>query len=112
MSVNWKGEVQLCCMDYDSTIKLGNLNHETVGTVWRNKKIADIRRVHQTGQINSMEICRSCTLPEKKYFSFFTIFISTFVNSWLLRVLMPYYEKAYIFSWKLFREKVRLDKAA
>lgn len=98
ISVMWDGKVQICCMDYDGSHVIGDLNRENVESIWNGEELEQFRKLHRNLKQETVGICRTCSLPGKKYFSKLTILASVFVDSWLLRKLTPYYEKFYLFK--------------
>lgn len=58
MRITWEGDVVLCCWDYESTIKLGNVNDSSLYDIWHNKKYNDLRKMHIEGNLPSL--CKSC----------------------------------------------------
>jgi len=41
--VLWNGDVSLCCLDYDATLKVGNVNTHSVEDVMKNKASNKLR---------------------------------------------------------------------
>lgn len=96
ISVTWDGKVQICCMDYDAKHILGELNKNSIKDIWNGKMLQELRRLHLDLKHDAVPICKTCTLPEKRYFSKLTVLGSIFMNSWSLRKITPYFEKYYV----------------
>lgn len=96
ISITWEGKVQICCMDYDASHIIGDLNHKGVSEVWNGKEVQRLRKLHLDLKHDAIPLCSTCTLPEKKYFSRLTVLSSVFMNSWLLRKITPFFEKYYV----------------
>jgi len=62
MHITAMGIVALCAMDYDAKLNLGDINQESIADVWRNKKWAWVRGLHQSGNRNEISLCRGCKL--------------------------------------------------
>lgn len=60
MIVDYQGNVVLCCNDYFSRIKFGNLKTEKLIGIWKKKHYAQLRREISSGKFN-LDICKKCT---------------------------------------------------
>jgi MoaA/NifB/PqqE/SkfB family radical SAM enzyme len=63
MIVMSNGEVAQCCMDYDGSNVLGNLNIQTINEVFNSQKWKDLRAVHMNGQGDTVELCCNTRCP-------------------------------------------------
>jgi len=57
--IDYAGNIVLCCNDYFSTIKFGNLNNESILEIWNKKNFKKIRQDLKKGILN-LEICKKC----------------------------------------------------
>jgi radical SAM protein with 4Fe4S-binding SPASM domain len=57
MTVYWDGRVNLCCMDSDGGVILGDLNHQSVKEVWESNQW--MRDRHKNMDFD-MTLCRNC----------------------------------------------------
>jgi radical SAM protein with 4Fe4S-binding SPASM domain len=59
--ITHNGDAALCCMDWRREIILGNLNQDTIQTIWNSEKRIGIERM-VSGKIPSPEnfICKRC----------------------------------------------------
>jgi len=66
-TIDWEGNWVLCCNDYHSSIKFGNLGKETIMQVWNKPYFKKIREDTNNG-IYDLEICKVCVghKPMKK----------------------------------------------
>ncbi|PKN75746.1 MAG: hypothetical protein CVU52_05870 [Deltaproteobacteria bacterium HGW-Deltaproteobacteria-10] len=100
ISITWDGKVQICCMDYDASHVIGNLTNSGIDEIWNSREIQEMRRMHLELKHDRIPICKTCSLPEKKYFSKLTVLGSVFINSWSLRKITPLFEKYYVLEGK------------
>lgn len=59
LTIDWRGNVVLCCNDYLSSIKFGNLKEKTILQIWHNPNFSKIRKNLRNG-ILDLEICKKC----------------------------------------------------
>lgn len=59
MTVNWKGQVTLCCMDMLSEVIFGDLNKQTIQEVWNSPSRQFYVNAHSTGKIVK-GLCENC----------------------------------------------------
>ncbi|MBU3912629.1 MAG: radical SAM protein [Nanoarchaeota archaeon] len=57
--VDVEGNIIMCCQDYESKVKLGNVLKEPIKKIMNSKKFQEIRDKHKQGDF-SMDICRTC----------------------------------------------------
>ncbi len=60
MTVDWNGDVVLCCDDWNHSTILGNLKKQTIEEVWRGEKLGKIRKAHITREFHKVPICSGC----------------------------------------------------
>jgi radical SAM protein with 4Fe4S-binding SPASM domain len=60
MIVNYNGNIAFCCMDFNSTIVLGNIMEQTIEEIWRSEKMEKLRQLHLQGRYNEIPICGAC----------------------------------------------------
>jgi len=58
------GKVALCCNDWNCSVTLGDVNSQTLGEIWRGKKLQHIRDMHLTRQRGNLSLCNKC-YPEE-----------------------------------------------
>jgi radical SAM protein with 4Fe4S-binding SPASM domain len=59
VSIDYDGNMLLCCQDFLSKYKFGNLKSEKIIDIWNKKKYKDIRDSIKSG-IWPLEICSIC----------------------------------------------------
>jgi len=57
--IDYTGNVILCCNDYFSNIKFGNLTKESILDIWNKKEFKEIRRQLSKG-IMRLDMCKKC----------------------------------------------------
>jgi radical SAM protein with 4Fe4S-binding SPASM domain len=57
--IDFKGNVILCCNDYLSRYKFGDINKEKIVDIWRKDKYKKIRNDVKNGKFN-LDICKIC----------------------------------------------------
>ena len=60
--VNWNGNITLCCGDTYNQEIVGNLNHDNMEGIWKNRKLMAFRKLHLDGRSGDMKICDGCGL--------------------------------------------------
>ena len=58
--INYKGDMILCCSDYDYKVVFGNLKKQSFVDVYNSERYNDYRRFHSTGLGKIMELCYIC----------------------------------------------------
>lgn len=60
VTIDYQGNVLLCCDDYNRTVKLGNVQEREISDIWYDPKYVKIRKMLNNG-IWPYEMCRKCT---------------------------------------------------
>jgi radical SAM protein with 4Fe4S-binding SPASM domain len=60
-TIDVKGNIILCCNDYDSEMILGNINKNTIREIWNKPKNKKIRSWALNGEFDKIPICKKCT---------------------------------------------------
>ncbi len=60
LNISWDGKIPLCCLDYENEVVLGDAREESIGEVWGNEKLSEIRRAHLNLDFSSVPICGRC----------------------------------------------------
>ncbi len=66
MQINWKGEAVLCCNDYFADVIVGDVDLQTIKTIWNGCWLHQYRRALQNKNRN-MELCRYCNFNGGAY---------------------------------------------
>jgi radical SAM protein with 4Fe4S-binding SPASM domain len=63
LTILWDGRVNLCCMDNEGEVIIGDLNRETIWDVWKNnQQMRDNMRNSKNGAGKLPVICQKCNL--------------------------------------------------
>ncbi len=57
------GKVVLCCMDYNGSVELGDLNSQRIEEIWESSKFSNIKQLHLTRQGTAISLCSTCKVP-------------------------------------------------
>ena len=63
MNVMSNGQVALCCMDFDGSVMLGDLNKQTISEVYSSAKWVQIRQLHLKGEGDKISLCHKTRCP-------------------------------------------------
>lgn len=63
LAMNWKGEVQTCCFDWNYSRKIGQYikGKDWLFRAWQSKNIVDLRQAHINGNWRFDSMCKACT---------------------------------------------------
>jgi radical SAM protein with 4Fe4S-binding SPASM domain len=67
MHMTAMGTIALCPHDYDGKANLGDINTHSIAEVWRAQKLAEVRRLHATGNRNDISFCRGCRTFDEEF---------------------------------------------
>lgn len=59
-TVNWDGQITVCCRDNKLELSPGNLREKSFDQLWFGKKMDELRLAHVRGNTEKYEICRQC----------------------------------------------------
>ncbi len=60
MTINYNGKVSFCCMDFNSTIIIGDVTKQSIEEIWHGEIIGKLRKLHLEGKSNEIPLCRNC----------------------------------------------------
>lgn len=60
LTINYHGDVLICCNDYLGLVTLGNLRHESLKNIWTKPEFVKLRRQLRRG-VYRHDICKKCT---------------------------------------------------
>ena len=60
MFIHPDGVVTPCCMDVRRTLKMGNVNEQTVKQIWHSEKYLQLRKAHKEGISYRVTPCKTC----------------------------------------------------
>jgi len=58
--VNFNGQVTVCSVDWDTAIKVGDVNTQSLAEIWNAAPIRQARRAQLGGDISGYPVCRDC----------------------------------------------------
>ena len=62
--VLWDGRVIPCCVDYNASLTIGNIQNDTISNLWKNEKMDLLRKQHLEGEFP--KTCANCNECESK----------------------------------------------
>jgi radical SAM protein with 4Fe4S-binding SPASM domain len=68
--IKWDGTATPCCADFDARMVLGDLNTQSIETIWNSPRLQNLRRTILAHEYSRIPLCRSCP---KFYSDEFTI---------------------------------------
>jgi MoaA/NifB/PqqE/SkfB family radical SAM enzyme len=60
MVIHFNGAVPLCGCDFNNTIPMGNVSRSSIAAIWHSAGMADIRKLHCSGNRNQIPLCIGC----------------------------------------------------
>lgn len=58
--VHHDGNVVACCHDYEGTLVLGNIQHQSIAEIWHGKRMSTLRQAHLNRNLSSFPTCLKC----------------------------------------------------
>jgi radical SAM protein with 4Fe4S-binding SPASM domain len=60
MTIDYNGDVRICCLDGYRETNLGNVFKDSVYSVWHGEELQRIREVHETNNYEKYKFCQTC----------------------------------------------------
>ena len=60
LTINHDGSVSVCCVDWNYTTLVGDLNDMSVYDIWHGDKMYEFRKMHLMGEAGKHELCKKC----------------------------------------------------
>ena len=60
LSIIEDGRVSPCCIDYDQELIIGDVNKQSLKSIWESKKLNDIRETLKQGECYKISACATC----------------------------------------------------
>lgn len=57
----WNGDVALCCWDYDNLVGMGNIENDSILTIYNNDKFKEIRNAMESKSCKDIKPCNACS---------------------------------------------------
>lgn len=61
-AITWDGKVVICCSDWNYFEVLGDLNRDSLATIWQSKRLKELRKMHLKGHYNNIPLCENCNV--------------------------------------------------
>ncbi|MFQ5811546.1 MAG: SPASM domain-containing protein, partial [Armatimonadota bacterium] len=58
--ISWRGELKLCCLDWESQAVVGRVGEHSVEDLWTGEVYARVRRLHLRGDYETIPLCARC----------------------------------------------------
>lgn len=58
--IYWDGSVALCNYDWNHNVNIGNIKNKSIYDVWNSDPYENLRKMHNTGNIDSNIMCSKC----------------------------------------------------
>jgi radical SAM protein with 4Fe4S-binding SPASM domain len=62
MTVFWNGDVPLCCQDVDGEWILGNLEQDSIKSIWNGEQLLSVKRLHKERKFEEIPLCAKCDM--------------------------------------------------
>jgi radical SAM protein with 4Fe4S-binding SPASM domain len=60
LTVDWKGDVSICCRDFKMKVNLGNIEKDSFQKIWNSNKMIDLRKSLLKNQLDNVPLCKQC----------------------------------------------------
>ncbi len=60
LAISFNGDVSPCCIDWNHSLKLGNVNDNTLLEIWNGKLVQEFRLNQLTGKRKLYDLCKTC----------------------------------------------------
>jgi len=64
MFIRYDGNATPCCFDALKEYKLGNIETNTIKSIWSGPLFQKLRTLHKAGRYNEIKICNKCLIPQ------------------------------------------------
>jgi radical SAM protein with 4Fe4S-binding SPASM domain len=64
LAVKANGAVTVCCVDWDNSLAVGNVNLSSLREIWEGPRLRELQQVHLNGQRWKLSACRNCNVPD------------------------------------------------
>lgn len=61
MMIRYNGDISICCFDYDSKTILGNVNEDSLKSLWEGSAMIKIRKLMEQGDRIKIKACNRCS---------------------------------------------------
>jgi len=67
LNVLCDGTVTPCCVDFDGTVQLGNVNDDTLQNIWVDTPFQQFREAHVHREFQQIPLCRDCKIWQHQH---------------------------------------------
>jgi radical SAM protein with 4Fe4S-binding SPASM domain len=60
LTVDWQGNVSICCRDFRMQVNLGNLKTDGLKSLWNGNKMVALRKSHINNKLDDVPLCQHC----------------------------------------------------
>lgn len=60
LTIDWQGDVSICCRDYKMSEKVGNVATESLSGIWNGKRMVALRKKMARGEYGAIPLCKNC----------------------------------------------------
>ena len=60
MFIWFDGKINPCDTDYKTKLKVGQIQKDSISTVWQGENYKNLRQMHQNGKRNNVKPCNRC----------------------------------------------------
>lgn len=60
LSINFNGEVSICCVDWAMSTVIGNVKEENLVDIWNGAKLKEFRKIQVSGKRKDLKPCSNC----------------------------------------------------
>ena len=60
LTIQWNGDMVICCRDFDGVTKIGNILTDKIVDIWNGQKYREIRQAFIDKDYDKLPFCRSC----------------------------------------------------
>lgn len=60
--VKANGDVTVCCVDWNGSLVVGNVNDESLQDIWAGERLRTLQQTHLAGRRGDIEMCRDCNV--------------------------------------------------
>jgi radical SAM protein with 4Fe4S-binding SPASM domain len=62
LAIGWDGRVFACCIDFDGENIIGDVEKDTVLTIWNGEKMSHLRQLMLDKKYSTSSLCRNCNI--------------------------------------------------
>jgi MoaA/NifB/PqqE/SkfB family radical SAM enzyme len=59
-AITWDGKAVLCCCDWNYSTGMGDINKESLASLWQGQRLREFRACHLNGRYDKIPLCSKC----------------------------------------------------